>query len=361
MEALALTKVSCRLEYPQPNGTPYDNIVIGAIILKSDTGLDPKILLLKRSASEEFYPNKWEIPGGKVEDTDATISDAVKREAFEEIGIKVKILESTGSFAYTTEKKVVDETGAEVLATKHSLQFNYVCEAEGYEARVNPEEHSEGRYVDRYAVDELEMTEQMKEVVRGGFRWFWENGSWHPIVTPLASAFIWNMDCLWVLAKNGWYGIIEPDTLADPNKYPSIESVEQSGSRFSPKGVRCYHSNSICTSNDADATTYDWSNAIHRIFSLIGPTFPDYDREAGKMTNDIVNNEWADLEVLLDGAFNCTFQGRHGSDVVALGPIGALDLSYLSQLPIQGPKNGQCFPGSYLKDGKTCPFQPPPQ
>ncbi|KAL8948857.1 MAG: hypothetical protein Q9222_004985 [Ikaeria aurantiellina] len=163
-----------------------------------------------------------------------------------------------------------------------------------------------------------------------------------------------------VLARNGWYGIIEPDTLADPNMYPSIESVEQSGSRFGPKGVRCDHSTSICTSNEADATTYLWSNASHRIFSLISPDFPDYDHRAGKMTTDIVNNQWADLEVLLDGSFNCTFQGRHGSDVVGLGPNGALDLSCLSQLPIQGPRNG-CYPGSYLVDGKTCPFQPPPE
>ena len=54
-----------------------------------------KILLLKRSPAEKLFPYHWEIPGGKVDDTDKTIWDALKREVNEETGLCIKESEVT--------------------------------------------------------------------------------------------------------------------------------------------------------------------------------------------------------------------------------------------------------------------------
>ena len=54
-----------------------------------------KILLLKRSPAEKFFAYHWEIPGGKVDDTDKTIWDALKRELYVETGLSIKKLDIT--------------------------------------------------------------------------------------------------------------------------------------------------------------------------------------------------------------------------------------------------------------------------
>ncbi len=107
--------------------------------------------------------------------------DAVKREVFEETGLKVeRVIGAVKSFEYAMEKKDVvagnGKDGGEVLSVlSSSLQLNYVCVCEvgGYDwvVVVDPEEHSEGRFVDREALREMEMTEQMRAVVEEAFEW----------------------------------------------------------------------------------------------------------------------------------------------------------------------------------------------
>ncbi|KAL8926720.1 MAG: hypothetical protein Q9208_002794 [Pyrenodesmia sp. 3 TL-2023] len=172
MEALTMSKAECRKLYLQEDGRQYDKIVIGAIILKQNHSGKPEILLLKRAAHESAYPNIWEIPGGKVEDSDTTILDAVKREVSEETGMKVEqVIRAVKSFEYSMEKKSVGKDGEEESAVSSSLQLNYVCRVESYELVVDPKEHSEGKFADEEAVREMEMTEQMRAVVEDALGW----------------------------------------------------------------------------------------------------------------------------------------------------------------------------------------------
>jgi mutator protein MutT len=60
-------------------------INVSVVILKSK-----KILLGKRSPTEEVYPNLWGIPGGKIDSTDTSLEDGLSREVKEEIGIAIK-------------------------------------------------------------------------------------------------------------------------------------------------------------------------------------------------------------------------------------------------------------------------------
>lgn len=49
---------------------------------------DGKILLIKRSKDDSYEPEKWEIPGGKLDDGQ-DIANALEREVLEETGLFV--------------------------------------------------------------------------------------------------------------------------------------------------------------------------------------------------------------------------------------------------------------------------------
>jgi len=171
MNALSMSKSQCRETYRNDDNQPYDKIVIGALIFDKRSSEPRKVLLLKRAAHEKHYPNIFEIPGGNVEDTDATIRDAVVREVLEETGLQVlEITAAVRPFTYSMEKKVADEKTGEVSGvSRTSLQFNFVCEVMGFDFKVSADEHSEGRFVAKGEVAELNITEQMRVVLEEAF------------------------------------------------------------------------------------------------------------------------------------------------------------------------------------------------
>lgn len=61
-----------------------NKIVVCGVIVK-----EGKVLCLKRGDMGDF-PNKWEFPGGKVEGNE-TNEEALKRELFEELNVKIKV------------------------------------------------------------------------------------------------------------------------------------------------------------------------------------------------------------------------------------------------------------------------------
>lgn len=50
-----------------------------------------KFLFIRRAPSDTYAPNKWELPGGKL-DEDETLEENLLRECKEEIGLGLKIL-----------------------------------------------------------------------------------------------------------------------------------------------------------------------------------------------------------------------------------------------------------------------------
>lgn len=67
-----------------------------------------KILLLKRSKKNKYYIGKWQLPGGKVEFGEE-IDIAIKRELFEETGIKYKNLKLSKLF-FLDKSYCIDDT-----------------------------------------------------------------------------------------------------------------------------------------------------------------------------------------------------------------------------------------------------------
>ena len=74
----------------------------------SGTQRQPRVLLIRRAAHDSM-PNRWETPGGAVDDDDPTILHGVARELFEEaglraVGIEGFVGEDEGGFVFMTSR-----------------------------------------------------------------------------------------------------------------------------------------------------------------------------------------------------------------------------------------------------------------
>ena len=98
--------------------------VVGAVLLKNN-----KILLPKRSSILKKMPNKYEFPGGKVEQGES-LKEALKRELNEELCIDVNI-------------KDIIEFPNNVLKTEKFILTIYVIKKWSNELTLNPEVNSE--------------------------------------------------------------------------------------------------------------------------------------------------------------------------------------------------------------------------
>lgn len=144
----------------------YDKLTVGSLIFRSSSNL-PQILLLKRATHERHYPNVFEIPGGNVEETDATIEGALRREVLEETGLQIKkVLDAVHPFDYTLEKR----TGG-TSVWKTTVQLNFICEVNVSGVQVNFEEHSEAQWIGVDTLQEIDVTKDMRKVILEGFAW----------------------------------------------------------------------------------------------------------------------------------------------------------------------------------------------
>ncbi|KAL8702501.1 MAG: hypothetical protein Q9201_004316, partial [Fulgogasparrea decipioides] len=91
-----------------------------------------------------------------------------------------------------------------------------------------------------------------------------------------------------------------------------------------------------------DSQVFYWSAWTQRVYSLQcdGPANA---LKPSEMIDTILSYGWAPLNVLFDGGYNCTAEGRAGSSAVNFNFDGKLDLACVSQLPI------------YLQCGDMCP------
>lgn len=75
-----------------------------------------ELLIVKRSAADNFLPNVWEFPGGGVEDGE-TLQKALVRELKEEINIDISTIK--------TKLIGISEELSAGKDSKHDIQFNY--------------------------------------------------------------------------------------------------------------------------------------------------------------------------------------------------------------------------------------------
>ena len=140
------------------------------------------------------------------------------------------------------------------------------------------------------------------------------------------------------LSKNSW--------VAKPSNtyYDTFEDACQSG---------YMDGDYICGDDTGDASY--WSPDTGRVYVLE----KDEDRGAAKqnreLLHEIVDKGWAPLNILFDGAYNCTKEGRASADSLSWVNFnwdGTLDIACISQLPMRLGCNSLCEATS----NGTCPF-----
>lgn len=159
---LTMTLAEFRSTYLSKSGKPFDQVVVGAIIHK-DGGR--RILLLRRAEHETHHPDMFELPSGKVEDEDATLGAALRREVAEETGLCItSIVREMEPFEH-----VVSKTVDGVVVAKSCLQLNFIVNVGDGEVKVNPHEHSVAVWADMADLTRLEMTDEMSNLVATAF------------------------------------------------------------------------------------------------------------------------------------------------------------------------------------------------
>ena len=113
----------------------------------------------------------------------------------------------------------------------------------------------------------------------------------------------------------------------------SIDDVTMADVASSVSGYDCtFDANNICTNSDGRPAIF-YSNSTARAYSLIltgaGP-------DPATFMNDIVSRDWSNLELLFDGAYNCSV-ATGGSGIgkpLNLFNGTTVNLACMSQLPI---------------------------
>ncbi|KAH6611933.1 NUDIX hydrolase domain-like protein [Boeremia exigua] len=116
-------------------------ICTGAVVFNNEG----KLLLVQRAKDEKAYPDAWEIPGGKMDDTDETILHAAARELKEETGlVATRVVRKVTQFTFADGGKKragktwlklvfqfeVDNADAVVLDPIEHQRFLWACEEE---------------------------------------------------------------------------------------------------------------------------------------------------------------------------------------------------------------------------------------
>ncbi|KAI5846852.1 NUDIX hydrolase domain-like protein [Tricharina praecox] len=124
-------------------------VAVGAFIFTPPGTSPPKVLLLRRAATDS-YPNLWEVPGGGADPEDTTLLDAVAREALEESGlVAATIVEFLGTVEFGTSRG------------NWCIKYNFLVDVEEGEVTTNPAEHSDGRWFDLEEVRTLAVTTEL--------------------------------------------------------------------------------------------------------------------------------------------------------------------------------------------------------
>ena len=110
--------------------------------------------------------------------------------------------------------------------------------------------------------------------------------------------------------------------------------------------------NSVCTNGQGLA--YFWSQPTGRVYSFANTKAGGV--TAYQLLQDTVDNNWAILQVLFDGSFNCTQEGNFGNSIVNFNWDGTLVIACISQLPTHIPCGWTCPVA--LVNGQ-CPFASP--
>lgn len=111
-----------------------------------------KYLLTKRSATDNYMPKYWDIPGGTIEFGE-DISKALKRELKEEVGIKVEIKDIVFAYNFISNK------------VRHQYMLVYECSFLTGEPKLSAD-HSEYCWLTISEMKKLKLISFVKALVK---------------------------------------------------------------------------------------------------------------------------------------------------------------------------------------------------
>jgi len=129
-------------------------VVLGGVVVK-----DGKVLILQRQKDEDIYPNMWELPSGKREESESSEA-ALLREVREESGLEVEIVAPVSTFEYRIEKP--DEI-------QDCTQFNFLVKPVSSKEIVLSDEHQAFAWVTPAELERYDLTEATKGVIKKAF------------------------------------------------------------------------------------------------------------------------------------------------------------------------------------------------
>ncbi|KAG8424143.1 hypothetical protein J3458_000969 [Metarhizium acridum] len=118
------------------NNKPWDGVATGALVFDARG----RILLVQRT-SHDSMPDLWEVPGGAVDDDDASILHGCARELWEEAGVAARrmarlVTEGPGADAF---QEFRNSTRSKLIG-----KFQFEVEVpEGQAVRLDPNEHQD--------------------------------------------------------------------------------------------------------------------------------------------------------------------------------------------------------------------------
>lgn len=104
---------------------------------------DGKYLVTKRSATDDYMPGLWDIPGGTAEEGER-IEDTLQREVLEESGLQVKV--KYPLYIYTN-------LGS--LPERQYFQSVYLCSFVSGEIVLNLEDHDEYQWLSLHEIKDF--------------------------------------------------------------------------------------------------------------------------------------------------------------------------------------------------------------
>lgn len=102
-----------------------------------------RVFIARRASTKKFLPGKFELPGGHIENGE-DIVDGLKREFREEFGLEIKVGDAYYAYTYMNGDHHVVEV--DFLATLPDPNESI---------RLNPEDHSEYRWVNQPELDQV--------------------------------------------------------------------------------------------------------------------------------------------------------------------------------------------------------------
>jgi len=118
-----------------------------------------EVLLLKRSSKEEFLPNYWEMPGGKVEFGE-TPDEAIAREVFEETNLKIKAIKPYNLFSYVSQDEM-----------RHTVDIQYLTKPGSSLSEIEiSESHTDKKWTKIKNLNDLKISNLMKTSIEKGFK-----------------------------------------------------------------------------------------------------------------------------------------------------------------------------------------------